>query len=159
MVNKLLDAGADPNRAQLSGLTPLMTAATGNLDIVKALLAKGATVNAATEDANATALMWALSGNHGEIARTLIAAGAMLRSTSKGFTPLMFAARSGDVEKALAAAGADVNALGADGTHVLAYTVRGRKPSRCSSSRAAPIPTPGSKACPTLHAAGRLAHG
>ncbi len=104
-----------------------MTAArTGNLEVVKALLAKGANVNAATEDANATALMWALSGNHDEIARTLIAAGAdVRRSTTKGFTPLMFAARSGDVEmgKAIVAAGADVNAVGADGTHVLAYTV------------------------------------
>ncbi len=37
----------------------------------------------------------------------------------------MFAARNGDVEmgKAIVAAGADVNALGADGTHVLAYAV------------------------------------
>ena len=47
--NKLLGAGADPNRAQTSGLTPLMIAArTGNLEVVKALLAHGANVNAAT---------------------------------------------------------------------------------------------------------------
>src|SRR2546423_8882186 len=41
MVAKLLAAGANPNVAQTSGVTPLMTGArTGNLDVVKALIAR-----------------------------------------------------------------------------------------------------------------------
>ena len=46
-------------------------------------------------------------------------------STAKGFTPLMLAASNGDIEaaRALVAAGVDVNAPGADGTHVLPYAI------------------------------------
>ena len=127
MTRQLLGAGANPNLAQTSGLTPLMIAArTGNAAVVNALVEKGAAVNAETRDADASALMWAITQRHGEIARALVAAGADVRgSTRKGFTPLMFAARNGDVEMArvLVAAGADVNAIGTDGTHVLPYAI------------------------------------
>ena len=46
-------------------------------------------------------------------------------SSAKGFTPLMFAARNGDIEmaKMLIAAGANVNEPGADGTHVLPFAI------------------------------------
>ena len=46
-------------------------------------------------------------------------------STAAGFTPLMFAARNGDIAMAemLIAAGVDVNDTGADGTHVLPYAI------------------------------------
>ena len=47
VVRKLLDAGADPDRAQWSGETPLMTCAnTGAVDGATALLEHGADVNA-----------------------------------------------------------------------------------------------------------------
>ena len=47
MVELLLKAGADPNTALPGGETALMTAArTGKVDAVKALLARGADVNA-----------------------------------------------------------------------------------------------------------------
>ena len=49
----------------------------------------------------------------------------MHRSTSKGFTPLLFAARSGDIEaaKLLIAAGVGVNETGTDRTHALPYAI------------------------------------
>ena len=127
MVERLLGAGADANAAQTSGLTPLMTAArTGNLAIVRTFLDHGADVNAATVETSSTALMWALAAPHPDIVRLLLDRGATpAMSTHVGFTPLMFAARNGDIEmaKALIAAGVDVNDTGADGTHVLPFAI------------------------------------
>ena len=137
MVEKLLDAGADPNVAKWTGETPLMTAAsTGNLDVVKSLLAHGADVNAAETRRGQTALMWAIAFWHPEVARVLVESGADvsarthklelesftpmvvagyggdLQATSGGgYTPLLFAARAGDMDtvRLLLEAGADVN--------------------------------------------------
>ena len=88
-----------------------MTAArAGNLEAVKALLARGADPNA-RERRDQTALMWAAAEGHAAVVRTLIeggaAAGAKLKS---GFTPLFFAVREGhiDVTRALLAAGVSV---------------------------------------------------
>ena len=127
MVEKLLAAGADPNRAQTSGLTPLMTAThTGSLPVVKALLAHGANVDATTTDTRDTALMWAIADQHGDVARALIEARADVHVVSRrGFTPMMFAARNGDIAmaKALMAAGVTVNETPPDGTHVLPFAI------------------------------------
>ena len=127
MVEALLKAGADATVARDSGLTPLMTAArTGNTQVVRALIGAGADVNAAVTATRGTALMWAVTESHGEIVRLLLDAGAdPTISTFKGFTPLMFAARNGDVEtgRALLDAEVDVNALSADETHVLPYAI------------------------------------
>ena len=98
-----------PKHAEENGETPLMTAAlSGNVAMVKALLARGADVNAATVETGQTALMWAASEEHRDVMRELIAAGADVHAQSKiGFTPLLFAARNGDIEaaKMLIAAG------------------------------------------------------
>ena len=119
MIETLLAAGADPNVAQTSGLTPVMTAArTGNLQAVQALLAHGADVDASTVQLEATAVMWAVAARSPKIVHALLDAGAdPTRSTTMGYTPLMYAARNGDVPMAktliaavLLAAGADVNA-------------------------------------------------
>ena len=119
MVERLLSAGANPNTAAASGETPLMRCArTGNLAAVKALLARKADVNAKDTERGQTALMWAVSEKHPEIAQALVAAGADARAhTTGGFTPLMFAARVGDVESAkmLVGAGAEVNEKAPDG--------------------------------------------
>jgi ankyrin repeat protein len=130
MVAFLLDAGADPNKARVTGETPLMTAArTGNVDVVKALLVRGADPHAKEPGADQTALMWAVSERHPEIVRVLLAAGADLQARSKsGFTPLLFAARVGDLDAArtLLSAGANVNDTAADGSSaLLVATVRG----------------------------------
>ena len=127
MVERLLDGGADAGAARTSGLTPLMTAArTGDAAIVEALIDHGADVNAATVESRGTALMWALAAPHPDVVRLLLERGAdPTLETSAGFTPLMFAARNGDVAlgRVLVAAGVDVDAPGSDGTHVLPFAI------------------------------------
>jgi ankyrin repeat protein len=113
MVQRLLESNANPNAALLSGETALMTCArAGSVAAVKALLVRGADVNAKETRSGQTALMWAVAERHPEVARELIEKGADVRARSKsGFTPLLIAARHGDQESAriLLAAGADVN--------------------------------------------------
>jgi ankyrin repeat protein len=137
VVGKLLDAGANPNLAPWSGVTPLMTAAnTGNAEIAGLLIARGAGVNAAEPRRGQTALMWAIAAGYPGVARLLIEHGANVSARSHqyqeenfspmvlqgysadvqvtpqgGFTPLLFAARVGDLETArlLVSKGADVN--------------------------------------------------
>jgi ankyrin repeat protein len=138
MVERLLAAGANANAALLSGETVLMTCArAGDAGSVKALLAHGADVNASEHEHKQTALMWAVAQRHPEIVRLLIAARADIRARSLtyaqtvvgeqtqragreelnytvlrgGATPLLFAARVGDVESAtlLLKAGAEPN--------------------------------------------------
>ena len=127
MVERLLEGGADAGAARTSGLTPLMTAArTGNAAIAETLLDHGADVNAVTAETRSTALMWGLAAPHPDVVRLLLERGAdPTLETTAGFTPLMFAARNGDVAmaRALIAAGVDVNAPGADGTHVLPLAI------------------------------------
>ena len=125
MVERLLAAGADPNVSDITGLTPLIMASrTGNVDIVKALLAHGAMVNAAITATKENALVWAIAEGRRNIVRTLIEAGANVHAaTEKGYTPMMFAARNGDIESArlLLSAGGGVNETAPDGTHPLAF--------------------------------------
>ncbi len=155
IVRQLLTAGASPNVALLSGETPLMTAARGgNVEVVEALLASGANPDAKEPSRNQTALMWAVSQRHPGVVRALLQYGAdpNARSTSYtqvvktspqatnpayisefrqgGFTPLLFAARVGDLASArlLVAAGADVNdqaASGASAAVVAAHSGHG----------------------------------
>jgi ankyrin repeat protein len=137
MVEKLLAAGADANLAQLSGETPLMTCArAGNLEAIQAILSgNGVNVDARETRRGQTALMWAVAAKHAAVAKALIDRGADVNARSRvletfdhlkveyygkdvhypaqagGFTPLLFAARVGDIESArvLLAAGAKVN--------------------------------------------------
>jgi uncharacterized protein len=78
---------------------------------VKALLSRGAEVNA-KERKGQTALMWAAADGHADVVTTLLAAGAEFRAPlPSGFTPLIFAAREGrtDVVNVLLKAGADAH--------------------------------------------------
>ena len=132
MVAKLLAGGADPNAAQANGVTPLMTGArTGDLNVVRTLLAHGADVTVALPATGQTALMWATAEGHRDVMRELITAGADVHAQSKiGFTPLLFAARNGDVEaaKMLISAGVGVNVRGSDGRGPLPGASSGRRP-------------------------------
>ena len=128
MVEALLRGAADPNSKLLSGEAAIMTAArTGNARVVQALVAGGANVNAKEESHGQTALMWAVANRHPEVVRVLLASGADVNARSEvrprvvhtgnrfgdrnesrgvvtldlgGFTPLLFAARQGDLESA-----------------------------------------------------------
>jgi ankyrin repeat protein len=72
----LIEAGADVNAKNKSGLTPLMRAALSEqVEIVRLLIARGADVNA-REDGGKTALKYAKKANNKEIAKMLVAAGA-----------------------------------------------------------------------------------
>ena len=155
MVGRLLAAGARPDAALPTGETPLMTCArTGSAEAVNALLTAGADVNAKESVREQTALMWAVSEKHLDVARALIARGADVHARSKGrsggrprsgisvaqtpiaigsggdggFTPLLFAARAGDdaLVRLLLDSGADVNEIAQDGsTSLLIATLRG----------------------------------
>ena len=158
MVERLLAAGADPNSKLLNGETALMTCArTGEAKAVKSLLVHGAAVNARESSHHQTALMWAAAQRHPEAVAVLLEFGADFRARSLaypqtvvgeqtqrsgreelnytvqrgGSTPLLFAARAGDLESAklLISAGSDVNDRQADGTSALilaAYSGQGR---------------------------------
>ncbi len=115
IVRTLLDAGANADAALLTGETVLMRAAhSGDLEVVESLLEHGADINASEPVRLQTALMWALGEGHTNVARKLIEHGADIQAkTSLNFTPLMFAARAGNVEatQLLLDAGAEVNAI------------------------------------------------
>ena len=72
-----------------------MTAAySGNLEVVKLLLARGASVNAKENLRGQTALMLAIAQNHVDVAKLLIGHDADVKEHSKTrFTALLFAAQ------------------------------------------------------------------
>src|SRR4029079_1399989 len=114
----------------------------GNPRVVEQLLAKGADPNVRAARGQ-TALMWAVAQEHPEVVKVLLAHGADVRARSDSWTdvmavvphgyldynkaiphgndtPLLFAARIGDLASAklLVAAGADVNETDAWGISV-----------------------------------------
>ena len=143
MTRILLEVGADPNAALLSGETLLMTAThSGSAAVIEQLLAAGADVNAAEQGRGQTALMWAVAQRHPDVVEALLAHQPDVHARSDvrtevvktspepwnpdyiidllqgGYTPLLFAARVGDLDSArlLVAAGADVNDTAPYGT-------------------------------------------
>ena len=132
MVKALLQAGADAKGKLVSGESVLMNCVrTGALEAAKLLIDAGADVNHAEPKNGQTALMWAAAPGYAQIVNLLVRSGADIKArtkpgvpvipgtcrvcdwkvTSGDFTPLLFAARSGDIEtaKILIDAGADPN--------------------------------------------------
>jgi uncharacterized protein len=96
----------------VSDVTVIEAARSGNIDEIRALVQKGADVNAAEGD-GMTALHWAAEGNHAEAASILLYAGARLDARTRigAYTPLLVASRVGNAEviEVLLEAGADVH--------------------------------------------------
>ncbi|KAJ5520881.1 hypothetical protein N7463_001334 [Penicillium fimorum] len=116
----LLQAGAEID-AQVNGRTVLQAAAgRGRLEVVQALLAKQADVNASPAEQNGqTALQAAAGGGRLEVVQVLLAAHAYVNASPakhNGKTALQAAAAGGHVEvvKTLLAAKADVKAPAAE---------------------------------------------
>jgi ankyrin repeat protein len=133
----------------------MFAARTGKMDAIKVLLDHGAQPSSVETWGGTTPLMWAASERHLDAVKLLIAAKADVNAKSyfvpsahgRGFegatpeapkpkqaveelaggwmTPLMFAAREGDLEigKTLVAAGADLNAIAGDGKDSLGMAI------------------------------------
>ena len=157
IVEALLKAGANPNVASNSGETSLIAAArVGSVPIVRALVKAGADPTAREGFRDQTALMFAIPAHHPDVVRLLIEVGADIHTPSKtwhehglaccqdynndsgrpmdvvqgGFTPLLYAVQSGDLESAklLLAAGANVNDRAANGVSAIAMAaIMGRR--------------------------------
>jgi ankyrin repeat protein len=138
MVELLLDGGADPNATSWSGESVLMTAAwAGLIEAMELLIDHGADINYQDPRRHQSALMWAISFGHLDAMRLLIDHGADVNASTiqlneeftpmeiegyegstisgvpmGGYTPLLFAARVGDLDSArlLVEHGANVNA-------------------------------------------------
>jgi len=147
-IEALVLAGADPNVRLQDGETVLMTAArTGNPEAVRLLLLHGAGVNATEHVQGQTALMWAAAEDNAAAVEVLVEAGADMNARSAvldypqfkwvvsgmvstslphgGWTPLMYAARedAADAARALAEAGADLNATDPEGATALVIAI------------------------------------
>ena len=133
----------------------MMAARAGRTEALNVLLEGGARVNDKESWGGTTALMWAVSERHADAVALLIAHGAdvnvrsnfVAAANGRGFegrtpvaaggdrtveefasgwlTPLMFAAREGDVDSArhLVDAGAEVNAVAGDGKNALSLAI------------------------------------
>jgi len=133
----------------------MIASRTGKTDGIKVLLDHGAQVNARETWGGTTPLMWAVSEHHPAAVKMLLEHGADVNArsyfvpaaTGRGFegstpvapkpdqapeehaggmlTPLMFAAREGDLEsgRLLVAAGADLNATCGDGKDALSLSI------------------------------------
>ena len=114
-INLLLEAGADPNIADDSGVTCLMFAVGEDCsnEVLQAIIDHGADVNNASND-NCTALMLACAKRHADAINVLLKAGANPNITDdSGATCLMCAVGkdcSKEVLQAIIDYGADVNA-------------------------------------------------
>jgi ankyrin repeat protein len=146
ILRALLAAGADVESANPDGQTALMILArTANTAAAELLIAHGASVNAHETWRRQTPLMWAAAEQQPAMVRVLLKHGAevdarslvndwsrqvtaeprMQARPSGGFTPLLYAARSGCLECAqlLVRAGADPNLDDPDGVSPLLESV------------------------------------
>jgi ankyrin repeat protein len=137
-VASLLSKGVKAKASDVTGRTPLLLAAGNGYDeIVQLLINNGADVNAKTKNTltpygSLTPLFAAANyKGHAQTVRELLAAGADTEARDMhGETPLMAAARRGEVEivKTLISAGANINALASqdNGTALMSAAAWGR---------------------------------
>jgi len=154
MVRQLLTADANPNSTLPSGESVLMTAArSGNGDVVRQLLDAGAATEV-TAARGQTALMWAVAQQHTDVVQALLESGANVDARTDvwtevvktspdpwspeyveerqqgGYTPILFAARVGDLPSAMELVDAgsnvdDTSPYGTSATVVAAHSGHG----------------------------------
>lgn len=125
----LLDRGADPNLANHAGATPLMRA-TADLRKVRLLIEAGVRVDHQSQLGRTALLIAARRPGAGQIVKELLAAGADPNvEDERGVTPLMEAARAGDVAslRILIGAGVEINQTRNNGRTALIAAVRSRE--------------------------------
>ena len=118
IVRALLDGGADVNKANKNGATPLSASTShSSTEIAMILLDAGANLDATNKE-GFTALMYAAGKGNFEITKALLNAGANPNAKdNEGWTALIFVAEQGNPEiaKALLNAGANPNVKEQDG--------------------------------------------
>lgn len=137
ILKALLKSGGDANWANLEGETPLMVVArAGNVKAAKLLLRYKADINAKEGWGGQSAVMWAAAQSQPEMLKLLVSKGADVNAhgtarlwdrrtlseprpkdmSKGGFSPLLYAARSGCTScvKILAKGGANLNAVDPD---------------------------------------------
>ncbi|MBL4820402.1 MAG: ankyrin repeat domain-containing protein, partial [Gammaproteobacteria bacterium] len=138
IMERLLEAGVDPNQTLPGSESLLMTAArTGDARTVRTLLTHGADPNWQESTGGQTALMWAAALNNYAVIQLLAENGANIHAKTNnpsrvvtrtffstpptGFSALIFAVRAGHAEatRALLDAGANVNDKLSDGQSAL----------------------------------------
>lgn len=109
LIRFLLDNGADVNAVQImtgrdaadqrAGMTPLMYAAQGSLEIARLLLDRGADVNAKTNQ-GMTSLMFAVTHDHSDIVNLLLDRGVDINAkiNYNGYNAISYAVASNNAE-------------------------------------------------------------
>lgn len=129
LLRALIARGADVNKKDSQGRTPLMRAGAGHssCEVIDLLCDSGARLEEC-DDGGRTALLCAAGANDSDTVRALLKRGANVNSSdSRGKTALMLAARDGDlpVVEVLVGAGANVRATDANGNSALAFAGAG----------------------------------
>lgn len=126
-VEKLLKEGADPNRSDEMGLSPLMAAAYSGKDEVMEILIKYRGNIDNRDSSGYTALIFASNVGHVKCAKFLIEEGADVNAKDNdGSTPIMFAAQHGHNELVmlLLKNGADPNIAGNHGLTAIGFAIQ-----------------------------------
>jgi hypothetical protein len=120
VVEALLQAGADVDKARDNGATPLYIASHhGHLPVVQALLQAGTDVDKARDDGGATPLIAASNQGNLPVVQALLQTGADVdKAADDGCTPLYVGSQQGHVPvvQALLQVGADVDEAANDHT-------------------------------------------
>ena len=111
-VINMLDEGADINKGQIMGYTPLFIASqNGHVEVVRILLERGADIDQVLNNGTTPLIMASYNG-HVEVVGVLVEKGADInKANSEGTPPLFMASDKGHVEvvRMLLEHGADIN--------------------------------------------------
>lgn len=127
-VKEMIAAGADINKKDFNGYTPLMTACHYNhIEIAKILISADADLNVQENSYGYTPLILVCQYKYHDLAKYLISKGADINIKGKeGATALIAAAsNSRELVELLLSKGADINARMTDGTGVFTQCITG----------------------------------